>query len=203
MSDPIEFFFDFSSPYGFIASTLIDDIASKHGRGVIWRPFLIGAVYKEHGGAPLDHPMKSGEKITYYWLPGRMDLSSCPDSSDCADGLAVFSRTLFHDHEIVHVLLRDLGRSQTFLYEGMAEAFGRAGGGCGQTPGAADRLRGSRIVHATNGATAPGHADRHRPGGHQCQRHHRHRRQQVQRQGLEPTHAIEVHCGQAAACAYE
>jgi hypothetical protein len=78
--------------------------------------------------AVLDHPMKPGEKITYYWLPGRMDLSPCPESSDCADGLAVFSRTLFHDHEIVHVLLRDLGRSQTFLYEGMAEAFGRAGG---------------------------------------------------------------------------
>lgn len=57
-----------------------------------------------------------------------MDLSPCLESSDCADGLAVFSRTLFHDHEIVHVLLRDLGRSQTFLYEGMAEAFGRAGG---------------------------------------------------------------------------
>ena len=78
--------------------------------------------------AVLDHPMKPGEKITYYWLPDRMDLSPCPESGDCADGLAVFSRTLFHDHEIVHVLLRDLGRSQTFLYEGMAEAFGRAGG---------------------------------------------------------------------------
>jgi len=78
--------------------------------------------------AALVQPMKPGEKISYYWLPGRMELSPCPESSDCADGLAVFSRTLFHDHEIVHVLLRDLGRSQTFLYEGMAEAFGRAGG---------------------------------------------------------------------------
>lgn len=78
--------------------------------------------------ALLDQTLKPGEKITYYWLPGRMELSPCPENSDCADTQKVFSRTLFHDHEIVHVLLRNLGRSQTFLYEGMAEAFGRAGG---------------------------------------------------------------------------
>ncbi len=61
---PIDFYFDFSSPYGFIASTLIDDVAEAAGRTVTWRPFLIGAVYKEHGGAPLDHPMKKGYAVT-------------------------------------------------------------------------------------------------------------------------------------------
>ncbi len=76
----------------------------------------------------LDEPLRAEEKISYYWLPDRMDLSPCPRAADCAEGLTVFSRTMFHDHEIVHVLLRRLGRSQTFLYEGMAEAFGRAGG---------------------------------------------------------------------------
>ena len=71
MSEPIEFFFDFSSPYGFVASTLIDEIAGKHGREVIWRPFLIGAVYKEHGGAPLDHPMKAGYAKKDFLRTGR------------------------------------------------------------------------------------------------------------------------------------
>ena len=34
MPGAIEFFFDFSSPYGFVASTLIDQIADKHGREI-------------------------------------------------------------------------------------------------------------------------------------------------------------------------
>jgi len=76
----------------------------------------------------LEQPLGPAEKITYYWLPGRMDLSPCPEGTDCSEGRVVYSRTMFHDHEIVHALLSDLGKRQTFLYEGMAEAFGRAGG---------------------------------------------------------------------------
>jgi len=76
----------------------------------------------------LEHPLGHRERITYYWLPGRMDLSPCPEGTDCAEGRVVYSRTMFHDHEIVHALLSDLGKRQTFLYEGMAGAFGRAGG---------------------------------------------------------------------------
>jgi 2-hydroxychromene-2-carboxylate isomerase len=49
MSDgpaPIEFYFDFSSPYGYIASRLIDDIATGHGRSMVWKPILLGAIFK-------------------------------------------------------------------------------------------------------------------------------------------------------------
>jgi len=46
MADPIEFFFDFSSPYGYFASTQIESLAAKHGREVRWRPFLMGATLK-------------------------------------------------------------------------------------------------------------------------------------------------------------
>lgn len=53
MSAPIDFFFDFSSPYGYFASTRIDAIAARHGREVIWRPFLLGAAFKTTGQAPL------------------------------------------------------------------------------------------------------------------------------------------------------
>ena len=31
MSDSIDFYFDFSSPYGYLAAERIDGIASKHG----------------------------------------------------------------------------------------------------------------------------------------------------------------------------
>jgi hypothetical protein len=79
--------------------------------------------------AELGQPASTEEKITYYWLPGRMDLSPCPENADCSDGeeRIVYSRTMFHDHEMVHVVMRELGKRHTFIYEGLAEAFGRRG----------------------------------------------------------------------------
>ncbi|HVE49958.1 MAG TPA: 2-hydroxychromene-2-carboxylate isomerase [Casimicrobiaceae bacterium] len=50
---PIDFYFDFSSPYGYLASQRIEALAKKHGRGVNWRPILLGVVFKETGAAPL------------------------------------------------------------------------------------------------------------------------------------------------------
>ena len=59
MSDPIEFYFDFSSPYGYLAAKRIEGLASRHGREVVWRPHLIGAVFPTTGAKPLlDIPMK-------------------------------------------------------------------------------------------------------------------------------------------------
>jgi 2-hydroxychromene-2-carboxylate isomerase len=49
MSDPLTFHFDFSSPYGYLASTKIDALGAKYGREVIWKPFLIGATFKITG----------------------------------------------------------------------------------------------------------------------------------------------------------
>lgn len=50
---PIQFFFDFSSPYGYLAAQKIDALAAKHGRTVDWRPVLLGVLFKQTGGAPL------------------------------------------------------------------------------------------------------------------------------------------------------
>lgn len=49
----IEFFFDFSSPYGYLAAQKIDALAAKYGRSVDWRPLLLGAIFKVSGMAPL------------------------------------------------------------------------------------------------------------------------------------------------------
>ncbi len=61
MSSPIEFYFDFSSPYGYLASEKIDDLAARHGRKVKWRPILLGVVFKQTGGAPLTTLPLKGE----------------------------------------------------------------------------------------------------------------------------------------------
>jgi 2-hydroxychromene-2-carboxylate isomerase len=56
---PLDFYFDFSSPYGYLASELIDDLAARHGRRVAWHPILLGAVFRQTGSAPLTEiPLK-------------------------------------------------------------------------------------------------------------------------------------------------
>ena len=59
MAARIEFYFDFSSPYGYLAAQRIDDVGAKHGREVAWKPFLLGAVFKTTRSEPLlGIPMK-------------------------------------------------------------------------------------------------------------------------------------------------
>ena len=49
MADPVDFWFDFSSPYSYIASERIDELVAKHGRKVRWRPIMLGAAFKASG----------------------------------------------------------------------------------------------------------------------------------------------------------
>jgi len=49
----IDFYFDFSSPYGYLAAQKIDALAAAHGRAVNWHPTLLGVVFKQTGAAPL------------------------------------------------------------------------------------------------------------------------------------------------------
>jgi 2-hydroxychromene-2-carboxylate isomerase len=53
MSAAIDFYFDFSSPYGFLASQKIEALAQKYGRAVDWHPVLLGVIFKETAMAPL------------------------------------------------------------------------------------------------------------------------------------------------------
>jgi 2-hydroxychromene-2-carboxylate isomerase len=53
MPSPIDFYFDYSSPYGYFAAMKIDGLAARHGRGVNWKPILLGAVFKVTGAQPL------------------------------------------------------------------------------------------------------------------------------------------------------
>ena len=50
---PIDFYFDFSSPYGYLAATRINALAAHHQRRVNWRPILLGPMFKAAGTAPL------------------------------------------------------------------------------------------------------------------------------------------------------
>lgn len=50
---PIDFYFDFSSPYAYLAAARIDAVAAEMGRAVRWRPILLGAIFKVTSGQPL------------------------------------------------------------------------------------------------------------------------------------------------------
>lgn len=88
MSQAIDFYFDFSSPYGYFAAAKIDALAAKYGRRTIWRPILLGAIFKLTGQQPLTSiPMKGSYALhdlarSARWfglpfrMPGRFPISS-------------------------------------------------------------------------------------------------------------------------------
>ncbi len=64
MSNSIDFYFDFSSPYGYLASERIEAIAARLGYTVVWHPMLLGAVFKITGQSPLtEAPLKGDYSI--------------------------------------------------------------------------------------------------------------------------------------------
>ncbi|TFW07132.1 2-hydroxychromene-2-carboxylate isomerase [Oxalobacteraceae bacterium OM1] len=59
----IDFYFDFSSPYGYFAAARIDALAAKYGRTVNWHPLLLGVVFKITGGQPLPMVPLKGDYV--------------------------------------------------------------------------------------------------------------------------------------------
>jgi 2-hydroxychromene-2-carboxylate isomerase len=45
----LDFWFDFSSPFAYLASTQVDALAARTGATLRWRPMLLGAVFKAVG----------------------------------------------------------------------------------------------------------------------------------------------------------
>lgn len=165
---PLEFFFDFASPYGYLASRRIDDLAARHGRTVLWRPILLGAVFQVTGMKPNMHqPLRGdylrrdvvrfarllGEPLTF---PAVMPMNALAasrafywlDDSDPAAARAL-ARAVYDGHwgqgrdfgdaEAVAGLAAGLGIERAALLEGIGR------------PGVKERLR-----RETDGAIARG-----------------------------------------------
>lgn len=59
MAKQVEFYFDFGSSYSYIAYKALPGIASAHGAQIVWRPMLLGGVFKATGNrSPADIPAK-------------------------------------------------------------------------------------------------------------------------------------------------
>ena len=158
MSEPIEFYFDFSSPYSYIAGEVIDGLAAKYGRKVKWRPMLLGVVFQKTGqpllvnvplkgeysmrdfarsaryhGVPFTFPAKFplstvSAARAYYWLHGQ----------DCAKARQ-FARAVFRAYWVDGRDISDLAVVQDIAaglgIEGAALAAGIA------TPEIKERLK--------------------------------------------------------------
>ncbi len=59
MSHKLEFFFDFGSPASYLAYTQLPGLVSRTGAQLVWKPMLLGGVFKETGNAsPVAVPAK-------------------------------------------------------------------------------------------------------------------------------------------------
>ena len=56
---PVHFYFDFSSPYSYIASEWIEAVAARHGRRVQWHAVLLGPLFQAAElRPPVAYPIK-------------------------------------------------------------------------------------------------------------------------------------------------
>lgn len=59
MSRQVEFYFDFGSPYSYLAYKELPRVAQRTGAQIVWRPILLGGVFKATGNhSPAEIPAK-------------------------------------------------------------------------------------------------------------------------------------------------
>ncbi len=61
----VDFYFDFSSPYSYLAAETIDALARRHGHAVNWIPIMLGVIFRSTGSAPLteQHPWRASYSV--------------------------------------------------------------------------------------------------------------------------------------------
>lgn len=60
MARTLEFYFDYGSPYSYLADTQVEAIAKRTGATLVRKPMLLGGVFKSTGNrSPAEQPLKS------------------------------------------------------------------------------------------------------------------------------------------------
>ncbi|HNI81908.1 MAG TPA: 2-hydroxychromene-2-carboxylate isomerase [Rhodocyclaceae bacterium] len=65
MSAPIDFYFDFASPYGYLASEQIDTLAAQYGRTVMWHAIVLDAQFQPQGGVKIPAALMRTEYVRH------------------------------------------------------------------------------------------------------------------------------------------
>jgi 2-hydroxychromene-2-carboxylate isomerase len=167
MAKVLEFFFDYASPYSYLASTRVEAVARRTGAELQWRPFLLGAVFKESGNtSPASNMCKARYMLKdlldwtrHYDLPDFVLPEGFPSSSlkaarlglvaDEQGRLVAFTHALYREVFAEGKDLSDLGILAGVLQRiglGAEESLRRS-----ESPEIKDRLR-----RNTDGALARG-----------------------------------------------
>jgi len=64
---PIEFWFDFSSGYAYLAAQEIDALGARVGRPILWRPYMLGTAFKVTGMRGLSSTPMKGDYARHDW----------------------------------------------------------------------------------------------------------------------------------------
>jgi len=114
MAKTVEFFFDYSSPYSYLASSQIEALAQRTGAELRWRPFLLGAVLKATGNiAPASNFYKARYLLKdlldwtrHYGLPEFTLPEGFPGNSVRADRLGLVAQEQGKLPQFTHALYR-------------------------------------------------------------------------------------------------
>ncbi len=66
MSKRLEYFYDFSSPYAYLAHEEVQRVAERTGAELVWRPFFLGGLFKALGTALVPINAASEAKRAYF-----------------------------------------------------------------------------------------------------------------------------------------
>lgn len=70
-SSEVRFFFDYNSPYSYIAALQIEKICQRHGATLLWEPMVIGGIFQADG----TNPTHTIEKRYSYMMQDLKNLS--------------------------------------------------------------------------------------------------------------------------------
>jgi len=65
--NPIEFWFDFSSGYGYLAAQEIEALGERVKRPILWRPYMLGTAFKVTGMRGLSSTPLKGDYARHDW----------------------------------------------------------------------------------------------------------------------------------------
>ena len=61
----VEFFYDIVCPYAYLGATQVESIAARHEARVVWKPFLLGGVFRAIGSADNQMSVMSPGKLNH------------------------------------------------------------------------------------------------------------------------------------------
>ena len=117
----MQFWFDFASPFSYIAATMIEQEASERGLEVEWKPFLLGPIFAARGRvgdapARVEYMKRDCQRLTEargipYCSPQRWPRPAVPAARIAAalpqELISAFSQAMFHASFVEDIDLRD------------------------------------------------------------------------------------------------